>query len=407
MAGYIRQDTSNNISNTSVIDADDLDAEFDALATAFNTSTGHTHDGSSAEGAPITVVGPAQDIVVSASAVTPKTDNTYDLGSASASYKTAYVTTITADSGTVAGVAITTASNTQTLSNKTINFASNTVRANSSLLRDALDGSSTGVGVAVFGTSPTIASPDIDGGTIDDVVIGGTTPDAGTFTSLAATSITLDGTALTPTAAQINKLADITATASEINKLDGVTATTLEINKLDGILGFAVGTVGAQSLADKTLISPAITGNVSGDALATSAEAEAGSSTTQLMTPATTKDAIEAIVPDVLNASGSAPIFGCRAWVNFDGTGTLSVGASGNVSSVVDNGTGDYTVFFTTNLGDTNYSVSFGNGYESVGDNSTAQIISQGLNSFRFVFVKLSDPSVRQDQSIVNAQVFR
>ncbi len=48
----------------------------------------------------------------------------------------------------------------------------------------------------------------------------------------------------------------------------------------------------------------------------------------------------------------------CRAWVNFNGTSTVSIRASYNVSSITDNGTGDYTVNFTTALADANYSIS-------------------------------------------------
>jgi hypothetical protein len=53
--------------------------------------------------------------------------------------------------------------------------------------------------------------------------------------------------------------------------------------------------------------------------------------------------------------SGSAPIYGARAWVNFNGTGTVAIRASGNVSSITDNGTGDYTVNFTNAMPDANY----------------------------------------------------
>jgi hypothetical protein len=52
--------------------------------------------------------------------------------------------------------------------------------------------------------------------------------------------------------------------------------------------------------------------------------------------------------------------YSCRAWVNFNGTGTVAIRASGNVTSITDNGTGDYTVNFTTALSDANYSVVFG-----------------------------------------------
>ena len=51
-----------------------------------------------------------------------------------------------------------------------------------------------------------------------------------------------------------------------------------------------------------------------------------------------------------------ATAYGCRAWVNFNGTGTVAIRASGNVSSITDNGTGDYTVNFTTAMPDGSYS---------------------------------------------------
>jgi hypothetical protein len=57
------------------------------------------------------------------------------------------------------------------------------------------------------------------------------------------------------------------------------------------------------------------------------------------------------------NGYGSvATAYGCRAWVNFNGTGTVAIRASGNVTSITDNGTGDYTVNFTTAMPDANYS---------------------------------------------------
>lgn len=58
-----------------------------------------------------------------------------------------------------------------------------------------------------------------------------------------------------------------------------------------------------------------------------------------------------------LNASGSAPIYAARAWANFNGTGTIALRASGNVSSLTDGGNGTYTVNLTTALADTNYAV--------------------------------------------------
>ena len=55
--------------------------------------------------------------------------------------------------------------------------------------------------------------------------------------------------------------------------------------------------------------------------------------------------------------SGTAPLYMCRAWVNFNGTGTVAIRASGNVSSITDTGVGGYTVNFTTAMPDANYAV--------------------------------------------------
>lgn len=90
MAGYIRNDTVNNIADGNIINASDLDGEFDAIQAAFVNTTGHTHDGTAAEGAPITKIGPAQDIVASITDLTPKTTNTIDLGTNSLKYKNIY-----------------------------------------------------------------------------------------------------------------------------------------------------------------------------------------------------------------------------------------------------------------------------------------------------------------------------
>jgi hypothetical protein len=68
----------------------------------------------------------------------------------------------------------------------------------------------------------------------------------------------------------------------------------------------------------------------------------------------TTPNINSAQIPTV---SGTAPLYMCRAWVNFNGTGTVAIRASGNVTSITDNGTGEYTVNFTTAMSDVNYSV--------------------------------------------------
>ena len=71
-----------------------------------------------------------------------------------------------------------------------------------------------------------------------------------------------------------------------------------------------------------------------------------------------------------------ATAYGCRAWVNFNGTGTVAIRGSGNVSSITDNGTGDYTVNFTTSMPDANYAT-----------NITAEPESGNPNHVRMVAV--------------------
>ncbi len=107
------------------------------------------------------------------------------------------------------------------------------------------------------------------------------------------------------------------------------------------------------------------------------------------------------------NASGSAPVYACRAWVNFNGTGTVAIRASGNVSSITDNGTGDYTANFTTAMPDANYSVAG----TTVGSGSGAIYIDSrgvglGTSACRFgCFSPIL--SALFDQEVVSVQIFR
>jgi hypothetical protein len=64
----------------------------------------------------------------------------------------------------------------------------------------------------------------------------------------------------------------------------------------------------------------------------------------------------------ISDAAGTGPVtltgqYAAKAWVNFNGTGTVAIRDSGNVTSITDNGVGDYTTNFTTALADANYSV--------------------------------------------------
>ena len=85
--GYTRTDTINNIADGNIINASDFDAEYDAIEAAFNSSSGHTHDGTSSEGGPVTVLGPAQDFVASTTEIKPKSNNTLDIGTTGLKFK--------------------------------------------------------------------------------------------------------------------------------------------------------------------------------------------------------------------------------------------------------------------------------------------------------------------------------
>jgi hypothetical protein len=69
----------------------------------------------------------------------------------------------------------------------------------------------------------------------------------------------------------------------------------------------------------------------------------------------------------------SAVAYGCRAWVNFNGTGTPAIRASGNVTSITDNGAGDYTVNFTNAMPDANYCFNLSANDDGTGTGGPAQ----------------------------------
>ena len=83
--------------------------------------------------------------------------------------------------------------------------------------------------------------------------------------------------------------------------------------------------------------------------------------------------------------------YGCRAWVNFNGTGTVAIRDSGNVSSITDNGTGDYTVSMSTAMTDSNYSYTVNTmavgaaSTVAINQNSSAADRAQTTTTFRFI----------------------
>lgn len=97
---------------------------------------------------------------------------------------------------------------------------------------------------------------------------------------------------------------------------------------------------------------------VTGLPAANTAEAQAGTANNRTITPLSLREG--------LNAAGSAPVYAPRAWVNFNGTGVVAIRAAGNVSSILDNGTGDYTANITVAMPDADYAVPFSVGHTSL-----------------------------------------
>ena len=105
-----------------------------------------------------------------------------------------------------------------------------------------------------------------------------------------------------------------------------------------------------------------------------------------------------------------AVAYGCRAWVNFNGSGTVAIRASGNVSSITDNAAGSYTVNFTTAMPDTNYSVGGWCGGSNITVGRSANI-SQMVTNSTFTTTALAvftrDEGGTLDPNTVCVSIFR
>lgn len=121
-------------------------------------------------------------------------------------------------------------------------------------------------------------------------------------------------------------------------------------------------TLSAPAVAGSSVLTlPAVTDTVAGIAATQTLTNKTLTSPT-LTTPNVNSAQVDTV-------SGTAPLYFCRAWVSFTGIGTVAIRASGNVSSITDNGTGDYTVNFTTAMADANYGFT-----GAAGLNTTSQI---------------------------------
>jgi hypothetical protein len=419
--GYTRNDTSNNIANGNVIDADDLDGEFNAIDAAFDESTGHTHDGTSAEGAPITVTGPGQEYLSDATALYPKTDDTYDLGKTGAEWKDLYIDgTANLDTAEIgAGNAVLT----NLTASGTINFSGATISDAGSVTTIDINGGTingiTDLAVADGGTGASTAG---DARTNLGIVIGSDVQahDAG-LDDIAALAVTdgnfivgdganwvVESGATARTSLGLGSIA--TQDASSVTISGGSVTGITDLAVADGGTGasteagartnLGLGSMATQNSGSVTITGGAISGITDlavadgGTGASTAADArtnlglaigtdvqayDAGlTSIAGLTTVAgdvvytTASDTYAALnigtAGQVLtvNSGATAPEWATlespvKAWVSFNGTGTVAIRDSGNatlnVSSITDNGTGSYTVNFTSAFSNADYAV--------------------------------------------------
>lgn len=121
------------------------------------------------------------------------------------------------------------------------------------------------------------------------------------------------------------------------------------------------------------------------------------------------KNGVANTPPTIQDSAGTQIGTFCRAWVNFNGTGTVAIRASFNVSSITDNGTGNYTVNFTTAMADANYAATIGGCY--LDNNTVERNFGPTTESFTTSSVKILSADMSAggalDVAVVSVAVFR
>ena len=107
---------------------------------------------------------------------------------------------------------------------------------------------------------------------------------------------------------------------------------------------------------------------------------------------------------------GSAAVaYGCRAWVNFNGTGTVAIRASGNVSSITDLGVGAYRANFTTAMPDANYITPAGVNFDTATAQGSSVQIDRGnqTTSYAYIEVRSAANTSDVDRAYIHLAIFR
>jgi len=426
VAGYTRQSSADIIA-TAVVRANPLNVEYNALRDAFNSSSGHKHDGTAAEGAYVPLIADAdalnkvaintannrvgvfvevssaavEQIRIQDGAIVPVTNNDIDLGTSSLEFKdlyidgTAHIDTLDVDAN--AGIIgnLTVSGNTilGDAANDTVTITADVA---SPLIPSADDTHDLGAvgsewrNLYVDGTANIDAlvadTADINGGTVDGAVIGGASAAAGTFTSLNAS-----GTA---------------------------TLATVDINA-GNIDGTVIGAGSAAAITGTTITGTSLVGAVTGDVTG-NADTATALETARTIGGVSFNGTANINLPGV-NTAGNQDTSGTAAdatvletartigGVSFDGSANINlpgVNAAGNQSTSGNaasatiletartiagnsfNGSANITIA-ATDLSDTDQSLATGDNvtFASVTGNLTGNVTSTGANSFGSVTV--------------------
>ncbi len=288
---YTRQ---SSFSDGDTINSALFNDEYDQLVLAFSTS-GHTHDGSTGEGAPITKLGPTQDVVVSSSSITPKTNNTVDLGSSSLKFKDAYfsgnvnVDGVVTHSGnmTIGNAATDTLTINATIQGSSLVFEGATANAHELTLAipDATsdvtvtlpNATDTLVGKATTDvlTNKTLTSPVINTGVSGSAILDSDTMSGASSTTLSSSESIK---AYVDTQVATVPVGDVTSVVAGTGMTGGGTTGDVTVNVIGGTgitanandiaIDSTVATLtGTQAFTNKTLTSPVLNTGVSGTAV--------------------------------------------------------------------------------------------------------------------------------------------
>lgn len=99
--------------------------------------------------------------------------------------------------------------------------------------------------------------------------------------------------------------------------------------------------------------------------------------------------------------------YGCRAWVNFNGTGTVAIRGSGNVTSITDRGTGEYTINFTTAMPDANYCGVASATIGGANNSNRASAVGPTNTSSAYCNSWVTDSGSFADVDVICASIFR